>query len=99
LPAKSEYESNLALIYAHSNNSSSQVSKVTAVMQFSNDKQTSTDLKKAQLFNDYFYSVFSSSDQPLNNLDTISGSDALQDIVISQSGVYSIPYIPWPKQY
>ena len=57
---------------------------------FYNNKQASTDSEKAQLFNDYFYSVFSSSDQPINNFDTTPSSDTLHDIVISHTDVFDI---------
>ena len=58
---------------------------------FYNDKKASTDSEKAQLFNDYFYSVFSSSDQPINDFDTApSSDDSLHDIVMFQGDVFDI---------
>ena len=58
---------------------------------FYNKKKASTDSEKAQLFNDYFYSVFSSSDQPINDFDTTpSSDDSLHNIVMSQSDVFDI---------
>jgi len=48
---------------------------------FYNDKPASTDSEKAQIFNEYFYSVFSCSD-PLTtdvNLDTASTLGILND--------------------
>ena len=67
--AKSEYESNLALTYAHTNNNKifQYISSIKGhdchlSLMFYNDKQAgSTDSEKALLFNNYFYSVFSSS--------------------------------------
>ena len=55
-----------------------------------NDKQASTDSEKAQLFNNYFYSLFSPSGQPINDFDTTLSSDTLQDIVLSQPDVSDI---------
>jgi len=61
---------------------------------FYHDKQASTDSKKAQLFNDYFYSVFSSSNQMINDFDSIpnpgSRAGTLHDIEISHSDVFDI---------
>jgi len=61
--AKSEYESNLALTYAHSNNArifqcTSSIKRHDCHPTFYNDKQALTDPEKTQLFNDYFYSVY-----------------------------------------
>ena len=96
--AKSEFESNLALTYAHTNNNKifQYISSIKGHdrhpnQMFYNKKKASTDSEKTQLFNDYFYSVFSSSDQPINDFDTTpSSDDSLHDIVMSQSDVFDI---------
>ena len=93
--AKSEFESNLALTYAHTNNNKifQYISNIKGHdrhpnQMFYNNKKASTDSEKAQLFNDYFYSVFSSSNQPINYFKTTpSSDDLLHDIVMSQSDV------------
>jgi len=62
--AKSEYESNLALNYAHNNNSKifQYICSIKRRENFPanmhcNDISATSDLDKAQLFNDYFHSV------------------------------------------
>ena len=96
--AKSEFESNLVLTYAHTNSNKifQYISSIKGHdrlpnQMFHNNKQALTDSGKAQLFNDYFYSVFSSSNQPIIDFNTTPVSDdTLNDIVISQTDVYDI---------
>jgi len=101
--AKLEYQSNLALTYAHiliilifQYISSIKGHDYHRTQMFYNDKQATTDSEKAQLFNHYFYSVYSSSDQLINDYDitTSHSSDTLQDIAIFQSDVIGNSYIP-----
>ena len=64
--AKSDFKSNLALNYAHSNNNKifQYISSIKGcehypVKMCHKDEFAYTDLQKAQMFNNYFYSVFS----------------------------------------
>ena len=57
---------------------------------FYNDKQASTDSDKAQLFNKYFYSVYTSSKQQINDCERTANPDMLQDITISEYEVFKI---------
>ena len=73
--AKSDYESSLASNYAHRNNNKifQYISSIKSRESFPakmcyNDEYASTDLDKAQLFNKYFYSVFSSSTNTTANI-------------------------------
>ena len=73
--AKSDYESSLASNYAHMNNNKifQYISSIKGRESFPakmcyNDEYVSTDLDKAQLFNKYFYSVFSSSTNTTANI-------------------------------
>ena len=66
--AKSDYESRLALDYAHTNNNKifEYISNIKGCEHFPtkisyNDDHAFTDPDKAQLFNKYFYSVFTTS--------------------------------------
>ena len=66
--AKSDYESRLALNYAHTNNNKifEYISNIKGREHFPtkmsyNDDHAFTDPDKAQLFNKYFYSVFTTS--------------------------------------
>jgi len=88
--AKSDYETNLAQTYAHSNNNQifQYISSIKdqdhyPIKMFYNDKPASTDSDKAQIFNEYFYSVFSCSDPPTTavDLDTASTSVILDDVI------------------
>jgi len=56
---------------------------------FYNDKPASTDLDKAQIFNEYFYSVFTCSNPSTTevDLDTAPTSGILNDVVISEPEV------------
>ena len=95
--AKHDYESNLALNYVHS--SSNKIFKyISSIKGHENfpdkmyyiDKSASTDLEKAQLFNDYFCSVFSSpSDLPSSVSDPQSRciNFQVQDILLSDSDI------------
>jgi len=64
--AKVQYESNLVLTYTQTENfqyiSSIKGYNHHPSQMFYHDKQASTDSEKAQLFNGYFYSAFSSND-------------------------------------
>jgi len=95
--AKHDYESNLALNYAHSNSNKifQYISSIKGRENFPAkmyyiDKSASTELGKAQLFNDYFYSVFSSSsDLPSSVSDPQSRCNnfQVQDILCSDADV------------
>ena len=67
--AKLQYESNLALAYAHSKIfqyiSSIKGHDRYPTSMFYNEKQATSDSDKAQLFNEYFYSVYTSGNQPI----------------------------------
>ena len=93
--AKSDFESNLALNYAHSNNNKifQYISSIKGREHFPakmcyNDEFASTDLQKAQMFNNYFHSVFSASTGP-PSIPEIQPSDhiAIQDIRFSDTDV------------
>lgn len=96
--AKSDHESNLILSYAHSNNnkifqyiSSLKGNDNYPSQMFYNDKQASTNQDKAQLFNDYFYSVFThSSDSIPDQPDSTPNSDTLHNIEILSSEVFDL---------
>ena len=55
-----------------------------------NNVSASSDLKKARLFNKYFYSVFTKDDNPPNISDTSMPTHVLQDIEISHAEVFII---------
>jgi len=91
-----DYETNLVLSYAHSNNSQifQYISSIKdqdhyPIEMFYNDKPASTDSDNVQIFNEYFYSVFSCSDPPTTgvDLDTVSTSD---DVVVSEPDVFDM---------
>ena len=95
--AKSEYESNLALTYAHTNNNKifQYISSIKGHdchpnQMFYNDKQASTDLEKAQLFNDYFCSVFSSRSRDVRISNTLRYYNVCS---VSELGVVSKSFI------
>ena len=95
--AKSEHKSNLALAIVHSNNSrifqyilSIKGNDQYPTPIFYNYKQASTDSDKAQLFNEYCYSVYTSSKQQINDCERTASPDTLQDITISESEVFKI---------
>ena len=97
--AKSDYETNLALTYSHSNNNRifQYISSIKGQDHYPiemsyNDKLASSDSDKAQIFNEYFYSVFSDSNPPIDDIDLEAAptSAILNDIVISESDVYDM---------
>ena len=95
--AKSEHKSNLALAIVHSNNSrifqyilSIKGNDQYPTPIFYNYKQASTDSDKAQLFNEYFYSVYTSTKQQINDCERTASPDMLQDITISETEVFEI---------
>jgi len=99
--AKHDYESNLALNYAHNNNN--KIFKYMSIikgcetfllykMYFTNDS-ASTDKGMAQLFNNYFYSVFSpttSSSSSVSEPQIRRDNPYVQDIVFSNSDVLTL---------
>ena len=69
IEAKANYETNLAFSYAHTNSNKifQYISSIKGRENFPanmtyNDDCVSSDSDKAQLFNNYFYSIFSTSD-------------------------------------
>jgi len=98
--AKSDYESSLALNYAHTNNNQifQYISSIKghenfpAKMYYS-DVSATSDLDKVQLFNNYFYSVFSAfTSTPQSVLHTQSSDHTLHidDIQFSESDVLDL---------
>ena len=95
--AKSDYESKLTLNYAHTNSSKTfqYISSIKGRKHFPvqmsyNNDHASTDLQKAQLFNNYFYSVFLPSSTFTSEPDTHSSPHSLQNIQFSDSDVLDI---------
>jgi len=91
--AKSDYETNFALTYTHSNNNRifQYISSIKGqdhypIETFCNDKPASTDSDKAQIFNEYYYSVFPYSNPPTTDidLDIAPTSGILNDVGISE---------------
>ena len=95
--AKSDYESRLALNYAHTNNNKifEYISNIKGREHFLtkisyNDDHAFTDPDKAQLFNKYFYSVFTTSSSiDINELVQLSSS-SLHEIQFTESDVLAI---------
>jgi len=94
--AKSDFESNLALNYANSNNNKifQYISSIKGRENFPaemcyNDESASTDSHKAQIFNNYFHSVFSVSTgtSSVPEAPLIDHIPAIQDIHFSDSDV------------
>jgi len=99
--AKSDYESQLVLNFAHSHSNKifntylAQGDKLTSlVMQmFHNYYQASSDQEKAQLFNTYFYSVFSSNNTTSESvLPSYTGTHTLHSVEVNESEVLPILY-------
>ena len=102
--AKSDYESSLASNYAHMNNNKifQFISSIKGRESFPakmcyNDEYASTDLDKAQLFNKYLYSVFSSSTNTTANIpdsqlnkQTITNNQTNSDIYFSDSDIFEL---------
>ena len=96
--AKTEYESQLVLNFAHSNNNKifQYISSIRGhtnlpTQMFHNSYQATNDQEKAQLFNTYFYSVFSTNDNaPVSVLPTCSRDHTLHDVEIIESEVLVI---------
>ena len=93
---KSDYEANLALTYVHSNNNRTfqYISNIKGQDHYPiemsyNDTTESNDSEKAEIFNEYFYSVFTHSNLEFaeDNVDITSTTGVLNDIVISESEV------------
>ena len=95
--AKLTYESKLVLDYASTNNSKifKHISSIKKQDDFPskmsyNDEFAVNDLDKAQLFNKYFYSVFTAPDNiPINEPPHLS-SQSLHEIQFTQSDVFAI---------
>jgi len=97
--AKFDYENNFVPTYAHSNNNRifQYVSSIKGQDHYPfamsyNDVLASTDSDKAQIFNEYFYSVFSDGNPPIDDidLDAAPTSAILNDIVISEPDIYDM---------
>ena len=96
--AKSDYESQLILNFAHSHNNkifwytSSIRGQINLPSEmFHNSCEASTDQEKAQLFNTYFYSVFSTnSNIPQSVLLTYTTATMLHNVEIIESEVLTI---------
>jgi len=96
--AKTDYETRLALNYAHTNSNKifQYISSIKGRENFPvnmtyNDDYTSSDSDKAQLFNNYFYSVSSVSDNmPTTESDLQPCSPTLHDIHFSDSDVLNL---------
>ena len=96
--AKSDYESQLVLNFAQSHNnkifhyiSSIRGQPNLPAQMFHNSFQASNDQEKAQLFNDYFYSVFSTdNDTPATIPPTYTSANTLQDIEVIDTEVLTI---------
>ena len=92
---KPDYETNLALTYAHSNTNQifnkSPTSRLRTTEMSYNDITASNDSDKAQIFNNYFYSVFSCNNPATTevNLDTKPTSGILNYVVTIQT-LYSM---------
>ena len=94
--AKSDYETNLALTYAHSNNNQifQCISNIKGQDHYPiemsyNDTTASNDSKKAEIFNEHFYSVFTCSNLETDEdgIDATPTTGTLNDIVISEPDV------------
>ena len=95
--AKSDYESRLALNYAHTNNNKifEYISNIKGREHFPtkisyNDDHAFTDPDKAQLFNKYFYSVFTTSSSIYINELVQPSSSSLHEIQFTESDVLAI---------
>ena len=96
--AKSDYESNLILKFAHIHHNKiyQYISNIKGqdnfpTQMFYNNQHTCNDQEKAQLFNNYFYSVFSTdSITPVNKPPTSTSTSTLNDIEINESEVLTI---------
>ena len=105
--AKSDYESSLASNYAHMNNnkifqyiSSIKGRESFPAKMYYNDEYASTDLGKAQLFNKYFYSVFSSSTNTIANIpdsqlnkQTIANNQTISNIIFTSLILIFLSYL------
>ena len=85
---KSDYEANLALTYVHSNNNRTfqYISNIKGQDHYPiemsyNDTTESNDSEKAEIFNEYFYSVFTRSNPEFaeDNVDITSTTGILND--------------------
>ena len=96
--AKSDYESNLIFNFAHTHNNKiyQYISNIKGhdnfpTQMFHNNQQACNDQEKAQLFNNYFYSVFSSDITiPVSESALSTSTSTLQDIEITESEVLTI---------
>ena len=98
--AKHDYETNLALNYAHINSnkifkyiSSIKGRESFPAKMYHINESASTDLEKAQLFNNYFHSVFSTftgSTSSVSDLQSSSVTPHVQDILFSDSDVLDL---------
>ena len=96
--AKSDYESHLILNFAHSHNNKifQYISGIRGqanfpTQMFHNSSLASNNQEKAQLFNKYFYSVFSTdNDTPDTVPPTYTSANILQDIEVNEMEVLII---------
>ena len=97
--AKSDYESHLVLNFAHSHNKFFQyISRIRGQANFPTQmfhntysSLASNNQEKAQLFNNYFYFVFSTdNDTPDTVPSTYTSANVLQDIKVNEMEVLTI---------
>ena len=96
--AKSDYESNVVLKFANTyhNKIYQYISNIKGqdnfpTQMFYNNQHACNDQEKAQLFNNYFYSAFSTdTTTPINEPPMSTSTSTLHDIEINESEVLTL---------